>query len=75
MIGLWVIVAALIVGALIDVYRRRKSPGPRQLNKLSSRDLLLVLIILIVRVVLGIVSVRFFPVAPRTDNRPIPIGN
>lgn len=63
----------LAIGALIDGYRAKRSPGPRVPNKLNRRDLLWLLIVIMVLILLGVPWGMLAP--PRSDNRPVPISD
>ena len=63
----------LAIAALIDMYRKRRSPGPRLPKKLTRREVYWVTLIVILLVLLGLpVGSRFTP--PRSDNRPVTIA-
>lgn len=73
--GFLIIGALLVVAAFIDIYRRKKSPGPREPKKLIRRDVFWAIIIVMLLVLLGIPLGRLSTRAPQSDNRPIPISD
>ncbi len=71
--GFLMLCVILAIAALIDVYRKRRSPGPRTPKKLTRREAFWIIIIVIILVMLG------FPVGglitpKRSTNGPVQIG-
>ena len=68
--GFLMIGVVLAAAALIDAYRRKRSPGARTPKKLTRREVFWVIIIVIILVLLGL-PVGGFITPPQSKNRPV----
>jgi heme/copper-type cytochrome/quinol oxidase subunit 2 len=71
---LLILAVILAIAALYDAYRKRKSPGPRPVKKLTRREVLWITIVAILLVLLGFPLGRLIT-PPQSSSGPVTISD